>query len=438
MPGADSYVATVGRPVQAGRQSPDKERNCMKRPWHRRPRHATDAASPWRMTRADWIQVGKRAWTQINANNVGLIAAGVAFYCFTAIVPTLASIVLTYGLLADAQTVSRHINDLFGILPQEAAALISDQLVGVVETSSGQQGLGLAVALAIALYGVTKATSSMIVALNVAYDEKETRGFIWLTVLSFLLVLGGLALVLTAFATTAVLAFLGNLIPGAPGFVLAGIRITSYLLLAGLVVTASACLYRYAPSRPNAKWVWLSPGAFIATSVWLAATAGFGFYASSFGDYNATYGSLGAVVVLLTWLWLSSYVFLIGAELNGELERQTSAPVLDDPNATAATDVGIQPAKQEGFANVDADGAQPGPPAPMPAQVRDEAGAPGALGSAVRLKVGARAGGAKLGLPSALLAGAGLARLRRGSPAGAVMIAGAAAIAWTIRKKPAE
>jgi membrane protein len=325
----------------------------------KRPRHATDAASPWKMTRADWIQVVKRAWAQINANNVGLIAAGVAFYCFTAIVPALASIVLSYGLLADAETVSRHITELFGVLPEEAARLVSEQLVGVVETSSGQQGLGLVVALGIALYGVSRATSSMIVALNVAYDEKETRGFIWLTVLSFLLVLGGLALALTAFATTAVLAFLGSLIPDAPGFVLAAIRITSYLLLAGLVVTAAACLYRYAPSRPHAKWLWLSPGALIATVVWLAATAGFGFYAANFGNYNATYGSLGAVVVLLTWLWLSSYVFLIGAELNGELERQTSASVLEDPTETAATDAGIQPVKQEGFANVEADGAQP-------------------------------------------------------------------------------
>lgn len=331
----------------------------MKRPWHRQSRHATDASSPWQMTRADWLQVVKRAWTQINANNVSLIAAGVAFYCFTAIVPTLASVVLSYGLLAEPETVSRHINGLFGILPQDAATLISDQLVGVVETSSGQQGLGLVVALVIALYGVSRATSSMIVALNVAYDEKEERGFIWLTVLSFLLVLGALALVLTAFGTTAALAFLGSLIPGAPTIVLAGIRIFSYLLLAALVVTAAAFLYRYAPNRPKAKWKWLSPGALIATVVWLGATAGFGFYASNFGNYNATYGSLGAVVVLLTWLWLSAYVFLIGAELNGEMERQTSAHVLEDPHATVATDSGIQESKQESFANVEAGPAQP-------------------------------------------------------------------------------
>jgi len=319
----------------------------MKRPRQRRhPHHATDASSPWKMTRADWIQVAKRTWNQINANNVGLIAAGVAFYCFTAIVPALASMVLIYGLWADAETVSRHITGLFGVLPQDAARLVSEQLVGVVATSSEQQGLGLLVALGVALYGVSRATSSMIVALNVAYDEKETRGFVWLTVLSFLLVMGGLALVTVAFATTAVLTFLGSLIPDAPGFVLAGIRITSYLLLAGLVITASACLYRYAPCRPHAKWVWLSPGALIATVVWLAATSGFAFYVSNFGNYNATYGSLGAVVVLLTWLWLSAYVFLLGAELNGQLERQSSAPVLEDPSETVATDAGIHPVNQ--------------------------------------------------------------------------------------------
>jgi membrane protein len=327
----------------------------MSRPSQRtRPRHATTATSPWKMTRSDWIQVIKRAWAQINANNVGLIAAGVAFYCFTALVPALAAIVLTYGLLVEAETVSRHITELFGILPQEAARLVSQQLVDVVETSKGQQGLGLAFALAIAFYGVSRATSSMIVALNVAYDEKEARGFIWLTVLSFIFVVGGLALVLTAFATTATLAFLGSLIPGAPDIMLAGIRLASYLLLGALVVTAAACLYRYAPCRPHAKWVWLSPGALIATAVWLMATAGFGFYASNFGNYNATYGSLSAVVVLLTWLWLSAYVFLIGAELNGELERQTSACVTEDPSETVATDAGIQPVKQEGFANVEA------------------------------------------------------------------------------------
>jgi len=294
------------------------------------------------MSLADWWQVAKRTWTKVNENNVGLIAAGIAFYCFTAIVPTLASIVLTYGLLADAQTVSRNINELFAVLPEDAANLVSRQLVSVVKTSSSQQGLGLVIALAIALYGVSRATSSMITGLNIAYGEKETRGFIWLTVLSLLLVLGGLVLALTALGTTAAMAFLSGLIPSAPGFVLAGIRIVSYLLLAGLVVTAAACLYRYAPCRPQAKWVWLSPGALIATAVWIAATSGFSFYAANFGNYNATYGSLAAVVVLLTWLWLSSYVFLIGAELNGELERQSSAQVLEDPAATVATDAGIQ------------------------------------------------------------------------------------------------
>lgn len=396
------------------------------------------------MSRADWAQIAKRTWMQVNANNVGLIAAGVAFYCFTAIVPTLASIVLTYGLLADTETVSRNITELFGILPQEAAVLISDQLVGVVKTSAGQQGLGLLLALGIALYGVTKATSSMIIALNVAYDEKETRGFIWLTVLSFLIVFGGLAVVLAAFATTATLAFLRDLVPQAPALILAGIRIVSYLLLAILVMTATACLYRYAPNRPLAKWRWLSPGALISTIIWLGATASFGFYASNFGNYNATYGSLGAVIVLLTWLWLSSYVFLIGAELNGQLERQTSAPVAEDPSQQVATDTGIQGVEHHQGADAHVDFGRSSSQTQV--LLSAEAGAegrrrqkqsalPSGLKSALRLKVGARAAGAKLNLSTALLAGAGLARLRRGSPVGIVMIAGAATVAWLKRER---
>lgn len=417
----------------------------LKRPkFFHRPRHVTDAQTPWRMSRADWVQVAKRTWAQVDVNNVGLIAAGVAFYCFTAIVPTLASIVLTYGLLADPETVSRNITELFGILPQEAAKLISDQLVGVVETSAGQQGVGLLIALGIAFYGVTKATSSMIIALNVAYDEKETRGFIWLTVLSFLIVFGGLTVVLTAFAMTATLAFLRDLIPQAPTLILGGIRIVSYLLLATLVMTATACLYRYAPNRPLAKWRWLSPGALISTAIWLGATAAFGFYASNFGNYNATYGSLGAVIVLLTWLWLSSYVFLIGAELNGQLERQTTAPAAKNLNENFATDAGIQELELSTDAGVDADhiiaGSQTGAPASTAtnAEARQspkDSASLGGLRSALRLKVGARAAGAKLDLSTALLAGAGLARLRRGSPAGIVIIASAAAMAWLKRER---
>lgn len=397
----------------------------------------TAASGPWSMGRDTWLKVIRRAWSQAGSNNVGLISAGVAFYCFTAIVPALASIVLSYGLLADADTVSRHVNGLFGFLPQEAAMLVSEQLVGVVSTSEKVQGLGLIVALLVSLYGATKATSSMIVALNVAYEEKEARGFLRLTVLSLLLVAGGVALALIALALTGTLAFLGSLIPSAPAFVVTGIRILSYLLLAGLVLTAAACLYRYAPSRPSAKWQWVTPGAVIATIAWLAATAGFGFYASNFGSYNATYGSLGAVVILLTWLWLSVYVFLFGAQLNGELERRTTEQPLEVRKPTA-----------EAPAQVEADGPDAAGPGAIAEPrtmgldaILSKASIPSRLtvtrayfGTMLPLEIGARATGSQLRLSTALLAGAGLARLRRGSKAGVALLAGAALLAWSKRR----
>ncbi|MGJ3626846.1 YihY/virulence factor BrkB family protein [Sphingomonas sp. MMS24-JH45] len=147
---------------------------------------------------------------------------------------------------------------------------------------------------------------------------------------------GGVVLILAAVSVTALLAFLERLIPMAPDGMLIVLRIGGYLLLAMLVVTAAAVLFRFAPDEPGATWIWLSPGAILATACWLAGTSLFGLYAANFGDYNATYGSLSAVVVLLTWLWLSAYVFLLGAELNAELERQVgelaSTPAKREPD----------------------------------------------------------------------------------------------------------
>lgn len=351
-------------------------------------------SSPWRTTWPEWRDVLKRVWKEIGEDNIGLIAAGAAFYTFSAIIPLLAATVLTYGLVADAATVSANIQALFDLLPADAARLVSEQLTTVLHTSDGKKGVGLAVALAIALYGASKASSSMITALNIAYDEQERRGFVMLNLLALGLVAGGVVIALAAIATTSVLAFLGGLIPGAPGIVLAAIRLLGYLVLGLLVVSAAACLYRFAPDRRQPRWRWLSAGAVLASVLWLAGTAGFGIYVANFGGYGATYGSLSAVVVLLTWLWLSAYVFLLGAELNAELEAE----------------------------------ATPGPGVPD-----TPAGTPG---SAATASPTPRAGG-KLPVAAAVLTGAGLIRLRRGSRIGLGLVAIAAGLAWKARRPDA-
>lgn len=300
----------------------------------------TGARSPFDVPADGWLAVLKRTWAETGRDNIGLIAAGIAFYAFAAIVPLLGAVVLSYGLFADPETVRQHIEEVFASLPQEAAALISEQLVNVVQTSKGKQGFGLLIALAIALYGATKGASAIVTALNVAYDvDEEPRGFLRLQALNFGIVIGGVILVLLAVAAMTLLGYLEGLMPGAPAAVLILLRVLGYLALGALVITAAAALYRFGPARSQPSWVWLSPGSLGASILWLLGTIGFGIYVGNFGSYGATYGSLSAVIVMLTWLWLSSFVFLLGAELNAELERQVEGrgeQAADDQRAPIA------------------------------------------------------------------------------------------------------
>jgi len=363
------------------------------------------------MSAREWWKVLKRTWAEGNDDNIGLIAAGTAFYGFAAIVPLLASVVLIYGLVADTATVVANIRALFNVLPEDAARVIGDQLATVVNTSEGKKGFGLLIALGIALYGGTKGASSIVTALNIAYEEKETRGFITLNLLAFAITGGAVMLALVAALSTAAFALLDSLIPGAPEILLMAIRLVSYGVLASLGVTAAACLYRFGPNRRKAKWMWLSPGSLAATVIWLAATIGFGVYVSRFGNYGATYGSLSAVIVLLTWLWLSAYVFLLGAELNSELEHQTTS----DTTIGGATPMGARGAT---IADTVATDSIP-KPIVQPAEP-DRAG----------VLALAHLGGVNAGLPASLLALGGLRSIHRGSPvAGLGMIAIGAVLA---------
>lgn len=369
------------------------------------------------MSWRDWWKVLKRTWAEAGDDNIGLIAAGTAFYGFAAIVPLLASVVLIYGLVADTATVVANIRALFNVLPDDAARVIADQLATVVGTSEGKKGFGLVVALGIALYGGTKGASSIVTALNIAYEERETRGFIRLNLLAFAITAGAVVLALVAALSMAAFALLDSLIPGAPDIVLLAIRLVSYTVLACLGVSAAACLYRFGPNRHKAKWAWLTPGSLAATVVWMAATIGFGVYVSRFGNYGATYGSLSAVVILLTWLWLSAYVFLLGAELNSELEHQTTR----DTTTGEAAPMGLR-----GAAVADTV-AMTDTPA--------EAPSPAATGG-VGVLAAAHLGGVHGGVPASLLALAGLRSIRRGSPvAGLGLIAVGAVLAH--RKAPA-
>ena len=197
------------------------------------------ADSPWTILRHDAWPVVKATWADAGTDNLSLIAAGTAFWGFAAIVPLLAATVLTYGLIATPVTVAENIKGLFGVLPRDAAHLIADQLSNVVTTSGNKKGWGLFLALLLAVYGGTQGASALVTALNVAYEERETRGVVKLYLVAFAITGTAVILALGAAASTTATAFLNGLLPGAPDIVLTAIRVASYAVLGLLAVTAA-------------------------------------------------------------------------------------------------------------------------------------------------------------------------------------------------------
>lgn len=270
----------------------------------------------------DWRQVVVRTWKEAGDDNVSFLAAAVAFYAFLAFVPMLASAMLVYGLAAEPATVAGHISEMFRMLPRDAAILVADQLKSMTESPDTAKGWSLIAAIALAIYGASKGAGAIVTALNIAYEVKESRGFIKSTLLSLAMTLGALVVLGLAAGAIAAMGWVEALFPGFPAWAHDLFQILSWAGAAVAVGFALAAVYRYAPNRPDAPWVWISPGSAAATLLWLLASLGFGLYVSRFGNYNATYGSLGGVVVFLTWLYLGAYILLMGGELNSELERQ--------------------------------------------------------------------------------------------------------------------
>ena len=286
--------------------------------------HGRQARSPVALPRHAWREILGRVWVKTGWDNIGLLAAGVAFYAFLSIVPLLGALVMTYGLVADPKTISEHMQTIITVVPKDAAKLILDQLVSLVTTASGKKGLGLLIALLISLYGATRASGAIMMALNVVYEQHERRSFIKTTLLSFVMIVGAVTVVIVGLLAASALALVGKVTEGWGPLAAFALTATTWLVAAGLASFGIGVTYRYAPDRHDARWQWLSIGSALATFLWLLATVGFGAYAATLGNYNATYGSLGAVVVLLMWLYVSAYAILLGAEINAEMERQVA------------------------------------------------------------------------------------------------------------------
>ncbi len=282
------------------------------------------AEAPTEIPPTGWWQVIRRAFRESSADHVSLLAAGVAFFAFMAIPPALIAALTLYGLVADPQTVARQMEALAGSLPREAQPLIADQLNAVTSGSNGALSLGLAVSVLVALWSASSGTSNLMVAVNLAYDEPESRGFVKLRAIALALTLGAIVFfLLTLFLVAVVPPLLQALRLGIFGTILA--QVIRWALLVALVIAALAIVYRIAPDRHEPKFVWTSPGAIVATVLWVLGSVVFSLYVNNFGSYNKTYGTLAGIIVFLLWLYLTSYIILLGAEINAESEKQTVA-----------------------------------------------------------------------------------------------------------------
>lgn len=281
------------------------------------------AESPVQIPARGWRDVLLRVKTQAKEDRVSLLAGGVAFYAVLALVPALVALVSVYGLVGDPTQIERHVKDLTGALPQDARRLIISQLRTIVSSSSSGLSAGAVIGGVGALWSASSAMKHLIEAVNAAYGEEETRKFLKLRLLALALTVAGVVFILVAFGMVAFLpAAVSKL--SLPGPIRVLVSIVRFPVLGVGLMFALAVLYRYAPDRDNARWQWVSWGAAIATVLWLVASILFSVYASSFGNYNKTYGSLAAIIVLMLWLMITAAVVIIGAELNAELEAQTA------------------------------------------------------------------------------------------------------------------
>lgn len=281
------------------------------------------ARGPSEIPARGWKDILYRVYGNISDHRVLALAAGMTFYSLLAIFPALAALVAIYGLFADPGAITAHLDEVAGFVPSGALDVARDQLTRVAANGQGTLGFTFAIGLAISLWSANAAMKSLFDTLNIVYSEKEKRGFFKLNAISLTFTAGAVAFILFAIAAVGLLPIALKYI-GLPDFTDLLLRVARWPALLIILAFALALIYRFGPSREAPRWRWISWGSVAAALLWLIGSGLFSFYAANFGNFNATYGSLGAVIGFMTWMWISAIVILLGAELNAEIEHQTA------------------------------------------------------------------------------------------------------------------
>jgi membrane protein len=273
-----------------------------------------------------WWRVFGRVKDRARRDNITLIAGGVAFFSLLSAIPALAALLSLYGLVADPQDVVTRVNELSTTMPEEARALLNEQLQSLTATDRGGLGFGLVIGLLLALWGASTAMQQLTMALSAVSQREETRGYVRLRLRAIGLTLAALAFAGILVAVLAVLPFVAQ-----EGTIATVVAFARWPFLALLMLFALSVLYRFAPDRREAHWQWLSAGAVLATAAWLVASAVFTLYAGRFDSYTRTYGALAGVVMLMLWLFITAVCVLIGAEINAALDEGPGSGPAETP-----------------------------------------------------------------------------------------------------------
>ena len=280
------------------------------------------ADTPSEIPTQGWKDIILRVYRGISENRILLVAAGATFYALLAIFPGIAALISIYGLFADPASVANHLDTMANVAPGGAIDVLREEMTRLASQGGPTLGVSFLGSLAISLWTANSGVKAIFDALNIVYGEDEKRSFLKLNAITLFVTLGIVVFILLTLAAVVAVPVALTYIP-LPELTALVVKIGRWPTLFVLVTTALAVLYKYGPSRTEPRWRWVTWGSVSAAIVWLAASALFSWYVASFGSYNKTYGSLGAVIGFMTWIWISIIVVLVGAKLNAAMEHQT-------------------------------------------------------------------------------------------------------------------
>ncbi|MET0436609.1 MAG: YihY/virulence factor BrkB family protein [Devosia sp.] len=297
---------------------PTRTQELRSRQHDRGRRAAAPIAIPWR----GWKDIAYRLFVGFGENRILLTAAGVTYFLLFALVPSLSLFVTLYGLLNDPVGVVDQLSLLDGIVPSGGLDIVREQLVRLTSQDNAELGIALVISLVVALWGASAGIKALFDAMNVVYGEQEKRNIVQIHLLALSFILGGLLMLVLMLAVMLVVpAVLQILSLGGYEWL---VRLGAYAFMLLSLLVALSAIYRWGPSRAEARWRWITPGCLFATVGIMLMSAGYSWYAANFSNFNATYGSLGALIGFLSWIWLSVTIVILGGALNSEIEHQTT------------------------------------------------------------------------------------------------------------------